>query len=61
MRYRYEGEPTSIGLCQCRRCQRQSGSVFLIGLYFVRRKAEFGRANTPTGATLFRWTVLGCG
>jgi hypothetical protein len=32
VRYRYEGEPVSIGLCQCRRCQRQSGSSFLIGV-----------------------------
>ncbi len=34
VRYRYEGAPTSIGLCQCRRCQRQSGSAFLIGVVF---------------------------
>lgn len=34
VRYRYEGTPTSIGLCQCRRCQRQSGSAFLIGVVF---------------------------
>ena len=34
VRYRYEGEPMSIGLCQCRRCQRQSGSSFLIGVVF---------------------------
>ena len=24
VRYRYEGEPTAVGLCQCERCQRQS-------------------------------------
>ena len=34
VRYRYEGEPTAIGLCQCERCQRQSGSAFLIGVIF---------------------------
>lgn len=34
IRYRYEGEPSSIGLCQCERCQRQSGSSFLIGVVF---------------------------
>ncbi|MGE0822709.1 MAG: GFA family protein [Candidatus Binatia bacterium] len=34
VRYRYEGEPTTIGLCQCNRCQRQSGSAFLIGVIF---------------------------
>ena len=36
VRYRYEGEPTTIGLCQCERCQRQSGSAFLIGVIFPR-------------------------
>jgi hypothetical protein len=34
VRYRYEGEPTAVGLCQCERCQRQSGSAFLIGVVF---------------------------
>ena len=34
VRYRYEGEPSAIGLCQCNRCQRQSGSAFLIGVVF---------------------------
>lgn len=34
VRYCYEGAPTSIGLCQCQRCQRQSGSAFLIGVVF---------------------------
>jgi Glutathione-dependent formaldehyde-activating enzyme len=34
VQYRYEGEPTTIGLCQCERCQRQSGSAFLIGVIF---------------------------
>ena len=34
VQYRYEGDPTSIGLCQCERCQRQSGSAFLIGVVF---------------------------
>jgi hypothetical protein len=28
VRYRYECEPTAIGLRQCERCQRQSGSAF---------------------------------
>jgi hypothetical protein len=36
VRYRYVGEPTTIGLCQCERCQRQSGSAFLIGVVFPR-------------------------
>ena len=34
VRYRYQGEPSSVGLCQCERCQRQSGSAFLIGVIF---------------------------
>ena len=34
VRYRYEGEPSTVGVCQCDRCQRQSGSAFLIGVIF---------------------------
>ena len=34
--YRYEGEALTIGICQCDRCQRQSGSAFLIGVTFPR-------------------------
>jgi hypothetical protein len=34
VRYRYVGEPSAVGLCQCDRCQRQSGSAFLIGVVF---------------------------
>jgi hypothetical protein len=34
VQYRYEGEPTTVGICQCERCQRQSGSAFLIGVIF---------------------------
>jgi hypothetical protein len=37
VRYRYECEPTAIGLCQCERCQRQSGSAFLIGVVFPKK------------------------
>ena len=36
VQYRYEGDPITIGLCQCDRCQRQSGSAFLIGVIFPR-------------------------
>ena len=32
VQYRYEGEPITIGLCQCDRCQTQSGSAFLISV-----------------------------
>jgi len=37
VRYRYEGAPLRIGLCQCERCQRQSGSAFLIGVIFPKQ------------------------
>jgi hypothetical protein len=36
VQYRYHGEPVTIGICQCDRCQRQSGSAFLIGAIFPR-------------------------
>lgn len=34
VRYRCEEKPQSMGLCQCERCQRQSGSAFLIATVF---------------------------
>jgi hypothetical protein len=40
VRYRYEGEPSAIGLCQCERCQRQSGSSFLIGVIFAKEAVK---------------------
>ena len=40
VRYRYRGEPSAIGLCQCDRCQRQSGSAFLIALCIAYVAAE---------------------
>lgn len=40
VRYWYEGEPIAIGLCQCERCQRQSGSAFLIGVVFPKDKVR---------------------
>ena len=36
VRYCCRGEPVSMGLCQCERCQRQSGSSFLIATVFER-------------------------
>ena len=41
VRYRYEGEPTAIGLCQCERCQRYSGSAFLIGVVFPKKGSDY--------------------
>ena len=40
IRYRCAGEPDSIGLCQCERCQRQSGSSFLIAMVYARDKVS---------------------
>jgi hypothetical protein len=34
VRYRCASAPQSMGLCQCERCQRQSGSAFLIATVF---------------------------
>ena len=36
VRYRCEGEPARVGICQCERCQRQSGSSFLIAVVYER-------------------------
>ena len=36
VRYRCNAEPLSVGLCQCERCQRQSGSAFLIATVFAK-------------------------
>jgi hypothetical protein len=47
VRYRYRGEPSAVGLCQCQRCQRQSGSAFLIGVVFPREAVTIeGRLTT---------------
>src|SRR5260370_30338725 len=43
VQYHYEGDPITIGLCQCDRCQRQSGSAFFISVIFPRH------AETITG------------
>ena len=32
VRYQCEGDPSSVGICECTRCQRHSGSAFLIGV-----------------------------
>lgn len=46
IRYRCTGSPISMGLCQCERCQRQSGSAFLIATVFERDAVTF-TAGTP--------------
>ncbi len=40
VRYRCEGEPESMGICQCERCQKQSGSSFLIAMVYPSDKVE---------------------
>jgi len=57
--YRYEGEPTTIGLCQCERCQRQSGSAFLIGVIFPKEAVTI---EGPLATLRLRLTAsTGCG
>ncbi|MSR13830.1 MAG: GFA family protein [Gammaproteobacteria bacterium] len=68
IRYRCEGVPLSIGLCQCERCQRQSGSAFLIATVFAREAVHFdaGELNIysvtdANGSTLNRHFCGTCG
>jgi hypothetical protein len=52
VRYRYQGEPLSVGLCQCERCQRQSGSAFLIGVIFPKEAVTIEGTLTSYEATV---------
>ena len=53
VRYRYRGEPASVGLCQCERCQRQSGSAFLIGVIFAKEAVSIeGELSTLVEARI---------
>ncbi|MEQ8663836.1 MAG: GFA family protein [Gammaproteobacteria bacterium] len=66
VRYHFDAAPRSIGLCQCRRCQRQSGSAFLIGVVFAREAVSFeGVYSTyeagPFGERLRRHFCPTCG
>ena len=68
VRYRCCGEPDSMGLCQCERCQRQSGSAFLIAMVYAREavtieQGEFGvyTATDDAGASLSRHFCPACG
>jgi hypothetical protein len=67
-RYRCRGEPQSMGLCQCERCQAQSGSAFLIAVVFARDDVILSGAALKTytvtgadGATLSRHFCGTCG
>lgn len=68
IRYRCRGEPQSIGLCQCERCQRQSGSSFLIAVVYPREAVFFEHGDLKTyvacdveGAVLNRHFCASCG
>ena len=68
VRYRCEGSPDSMGLCQCERCQRQSGSAFLIAMVFQQSAVtiESGEctvftAYDPDGSALHRHFCGTCG
>ena len=68
VRYRCRGEPISMGLCQCERCQRQSGSAFLIATVFARDAVQFEAGELKTyaaydasGAGLYRHFCPICG
>jgi hypothetical protein len=67
VRYRARGEPMSMGLCQCERCQRQSGSAFLIATVFPRAavsiEGELGTyaATGADGSSLYRHFCPTCG
>lgn len=67
VRYRCDREPISIGLCQCERCQRQSGSAFLIATVFPRDSVTFERGepkvytSSSAGRNLYRHFCGNCG
>jgi hypothetical protein len=68
VRYRCSGEPDSMGLCQCERCQRQSGSSFLIAIVYSRESVTFESgelgvytAADDSGSNLSRHFCLSCG
>lgn len=67
VRYLCTGEPLTMGVCQCERCQRQSGSAFLIATVFNREQVNFeGRelqvfAAGERGHQLYRHFCPTCG
>lgn len=68
IRYRCDADPLSMGLCQCDRCQRQSGSAFLIATVFARDAVTFERgeptiftASDSDGSKLYRHFCGTCG
>ena len=68
IRYRCMADPSSMGLCQCERCQRQSGSAFLIAIVFPREAVTFVQGKLRTyasfdeeGSGLYRHFCPDCG
>lgn len=68
VRYRCTEDPISMGLCQCERCQRQSGSAFLIATVFARDVVEIDARKVKTyavfdaeGSGLYRHFCPECG
>ena len=68
VRYRCKGEPLRQGLCQCDRCQRQSGSAFLIAVVFERDAVtieqgalQIFEAHADDGSALYRHFCPNCG
>ena len=48
VRYRAKGEPVRGAVCQCRFCQRGTGSAFGIGVYFKLEDVQFLRGTRKT-------------
>jgi hypothetical protein len=40
VRYECEGDPSAVGICECTRCQRHSGSAFLIGVIWSKESVK---------------------
>ena len=67
VRYSSSHAPLSMGLCQCDRCQKQSGSAFLIATVFekssVKVEGELSVfiARDEKGVSLSRYFCPNCG
>ena len=67
VRYQCTEQPHNMGVCQCDRCQRQSGSAFLIATVFARDAVEVSgelrvyEATDDSGDALRRHFCPKCG
>lgn len=52
IRYECEGDPASVGLCECSRCQVSSGSVGLIGAVWPKESVKIDGALSTYEAYL---------